>query len=393
MAGRNSDRYGQAFYGLDGAELSVTSLVLSEALYAILAGTDPKAIECFVDVTVGGVAVPYLESITIERGLSDQMGTCRLTVLCTSDAVPAGIAENAAVIVTAGVKFGTGTASQQVFAGRVDNWTPPDRGKIRGTLTAYDDAKRMDDDTVSGTMSGDLATWLGTETSTLSMGSTFSIVQKGAAVTIPTTYSLTGFRSLLDAAKAMVSALDMRYLFFSGAGDLVLFDPDYADDTADPQFTFDRVISFREMANTSQRFNRIGYSNYIGYAHDFVTFTLTVNPGGANSIQASEISTVAIISGTYNDAEDQAIYGILDLPGGVQNNICATDGELSAYAASVAAESQRSKFSLSVRFNPFLELGQKHLYGTTNGFVGRLRHNLTAGQLWTSDVEFWEATA
>jgi hypothetical protein len=286
------------------------------------------------------------------------------------------------------VRFGSGEASAQIFAGRVDNWTAPDKGKIRGTLTAYDDAKRLDDEGVSGTAGGDLAAWIEDQASDLSMVSSFQVISLGLPVTIPAGHTVTGFRSVLEAAQNMVSAYDQRYLFFSGLGDMVLFDPDYASGTTS-QFSMDKVISFRAKNNTDKRYNQIAYSNYVGYAYDFVTYALTVNPEGDDTFTASSVSATPIISGTYNDAADQAIYGVLPLFGGVQNNICASDAELLAFATSVATESQRQRYQLSTRFNPFIEIGSRNTVQSIDGFVARLRHEIRAGSLWTTQMEFW----
>jgi hypothetical protein len=389
MAGfGTTDRYGQAYYGVEGVDLPVSSLVLSSALYEILAGNDPAAMECYVDVTVGAVALPYVEAVTIERGLGDRLGQARITVLCDADDVPSGIVENAEVLISAGVRFGSGEAAAQIFAGRVDNWTAPDKGKIRGTLTAYDDAKRLEDASVSGQAGGDLAAWIEGKAAPLSMVGGFQVINQGAPVVIPASYSVTGFRSVLEAATKMVSAYDQRYVFFSGQGDMVLFDPEYAEGSSS-QFSMDRVISFRAKTNTDKRYNRIPYSNYVGYAHDFVTYSLTLNPEGQNNITASTVSSVPIISGTYNDTADQAIYGILNLSGGVQNNICASNAELLAFAESVGKESKRQRYQLSTRFNPFLEIGSRNTVQSLPGFIGRLRHEIRAGSLWRTDMEFW----
>lgn len=390
MSGLGRDRFGQAYFGTDGIDLPVSSLVLSQSLYDILTGLDPKAIETYCAVTVGGVAVPYVESITIERGLAERLGTARITVLCTSAEVPSGIAENAEVIITAGVKFGAGSAGAQVFIGRVDNWTAPDPGKIRGTLTAYDDAKRLEDASVSGSAGGDLATWIESRAVPLAMTSGFQVVNRGLPVIVRAGYSVTGFRSVLEAADTMVSAYDRRYLFLSGQGDMVLFDPDHADTSA-AAFDYSRVISFREKADTTKRYNRVAYSNYIGYAHDFVTYSLTQTPEGQGTITASTVGSAPIISGTYNDLADQAIYGVLALSGGVQNNLCVDSVELLAFAESVASESQRARRNLTARFNPFLELGSRLEVGGESGFVGKLRHEIRAGSLWLTDMDFWGA--
>jgi hypothetical protein len=390
VSGYGAEHYGQAYYGVDGIDLPVSTLVLSQAFQDILTGADPKPIECYADVTVGGVAIPKVEGITIERALGDRMGTARVTVLCTASTAPTSIIENAEIVITAGLKYGIGSAGIQVFRGRVDSWKPPDEGEIRGQLFAYDGAKRLEDASVSGAMTGDVATWLADQCAALSMGTGFAVVTKGTAVNIATSYSLAGFRSVLDAAQVLVSAWERRYVFFNGAGELVIFDPQYIAYDA-PQFEFSRAISFRELTDTSKRFNRVAYSNYIGYAHDFVTYTLTVTESGANTITASNVSTVPIISGTYNDAADQATYGVLELSGGVQNNIPTTDALLLAYATSVSRESKRSRYQFTTRFNPFLELGTMHSFAVANYFTGRLRHSLTSSGLWTTDAELWGA--
>jgi hypothetical protein len=196
---------------------------------------------------------------------------------------------------------------------------------------------------------------------------------------------------VLDAAVALVSAFDRRYVFFNGYGEMVLLDPDAAA-TEPPIITFNRAIAFRRIFDASKRFNRIAYSNYVGYAYDFVTYALTVTPEGTNTITAANVEDKSILSGVYEDAADQAIYGVLDLSGGVQNNICSTAEQLEAYAKSVATESQRERYGFTNRFNPLLEIGTTHTFNGATYFIGRMRHNISAGALWTTSLEFWGAS-
>lgn len=388
MGGYGKDRYGQAYYGVEGYDLAMSTLVISAELQAILSGADAKPIECAADVTIGGVAVPYIKDIKIERALSDRMGKAQLTILCDADNLPANIIQNAEVIISSKITFGSGTFTRQIFAGRVDTFTAPNKGQIEGQIACFDGAKRLDDADVSGSMIGDVANWLRDRCSTLDMGTGFAIIEEGEPIEIVSPHNLVGYRNVIDAAIALASAYNQRYVFFTGAGEMVIFDPTSAASTT-PQITFARAIAFREMLDTSKRFNRISFSNYVGYAHDFVTYALTVTPEGVNTITASNVGTNTIISGVYEDLADQAIYGVLDLSGGVQNNICSTEAQLDAYAESVSVESKRRRFSFSNRFNSLLELGTTHTFNGASYFIGRIRHNISTQSLWTTDVEFW----
>jgi len=388
MGSYGRDRYGQAYYGVNGVDLAVSTFVISDALQAILNGDDPSPIECAASVTIGGAAIPFIKNIKIERGLAERMGRADITILCDPTDLPATIAENAEVVISTEITFSGGSLSEQIFRGRVDKWTAPNRGEIEGRLECYDGAKRLDDVDIRGSMTGDVANWITDRAALLDMGTGFAVIERGDPVEIPAPHNLTGYRSLMQAAVALVSAFNQRYIFFTGAGEMVLFDPSTAAAEA-PQVTFARAISFREKLDTSKRFNRVRYSNYVGYAHDFVTYQLTVTPEGANTITASNVSTTPILSGIYDDLADQAIFGVLDLSGGVQNNICTTVEQLEAYAESVANESQRKRYSFGNRFNPLLEIGTTHAFQGDAYFIARIRHNISTTALWTTDLEFW----
>lgn len=385
------DRYGQAYYGVDGIDLAISTVVIGDDLQSILNGADPKPIECAANVTIGGAAMPYIKDITIERGLAQRLGFANITILCDPDDLPAEIVENAEVVITTTITFASGTLTEQIFRGRVDSWTAPNKGEIEGRVEAFDGAKRLDDASISGSMTGDVANWLRDRCASLSMGDGFAVIERGEPVLLPTAHNLTGYRNVLDAAVALVSAFDKRYVFFNGYGEMVLLDPDAAA-TEPPIITFNRAIAFRRIFDASKRYNRIAYSNYVGYAFDFVTYTLSVTPEGTNTITAANVEDRTILSGTYNDAADQALYGVLELSGGVQNNICSTDEQLSTYAESVATESQRDRYSFTNRFNPLLEIGTTHTFNSNTYFIGRMRHNISTAALWTTDLEFWGAT-
>ncbi len=118
-------------------------------------------------------------------------------------------------------------------------------------------------------------------------------------------------------------------------------------------------------------------------------YMFVVREDGSFTVSSGNAPGIVQISGTYDDLADQAIYGVLELSGGVQNNICTSDAELLAYATSVATESQRDKRFAQVRFNPFLELGDVVTYQTGTYFVARLQHNMNPDELWTTTVELW----
>jgi hypothetical protein len=338
---------------------------------------------------VGGVLITKIGSGRIERSLGADMGKAEMTILCSADDLPASIVENAEVIVTAGVRFGSGSVTQQVFRGNVDSWVPPNAGEINGQLIAFDGAKRLQDADVSGNITGDVANWIADRASTLDMGTGFAVIEKGSPVAIPQAYSLSGFRSVLDASKTLVSAFTQKYVFFSGAGEMIIFDPAKSI-LETPLVDFSRAISFRPITDTSKRYNRIRYTNYVGYAHDFVTYELTQTNTGANSIHASSVSSVPILEGVYDDTIDQGTYGILELSGGVQNNICLTDAQLLAFATSVSTESKRARKAFTARFNPILELASSLTFRGVQYFVASLAHNFNATSLWTTDMEIWQ---
>lgn len=376
--GYGVERFGQAYYGTEGLDLAGESLIISQALRDVLSGDDPRAVECYVDVTVGGVAVPKIESIDIERGLDGRIGLARVYVLCSADAIPSGIATNATVTITAGIRFAGADASAQIFSGRVDEWTPPDLGDIRGTLIAYDAAKILDEASVSGTASGDYAAWVELQASALSMDAGFSVVMKGSAVELGRSY-ISGFRrlggpypllafsTLLEAVNVLPSITEKRFCCVNGAGDLVVVDPAYVD-TEGAQFDFSKVISSREVTRASERYNRVKYSNFVGYA-------------------AGVLNT--LYEGTYNDTSDQAIYGVMELSGGVLNNLPISDAEMQLYAASVASVSQRRKWEIVTRFNPFVDIGSRHVFPAGNAQVGSIAHSLRSTGLWTTKMEVW----
>lgn len=381
------DRYGQSYYGVQGGSIQCSALVLSRELYDILAGNTPTPISCFADVTVGGTPVTNIEEIIVERAIWNKFGTVHIG-FHTANAAALSLPQNADLVVSAGVKFGSIVASQNIFVGGLDAFLAPSLGESRATLDGYDNSKRIQNADSGNAMQGDVATWLAGIASSLSMGANFRVIQRAAPVNILRLYSLVGFRDGLSAANALVSAYRQNYLFSTGLNELVILDPTTLAG-ATPLFALSKVTKAAALADSVSRYNQIPYSNYTGYARDFVTYQLTINPNGSSTVTSATVGSSPIVSGTYNDAADQAIYGIMKSPE-MQNGICQTDAELAAWAATVADESQREKADFETSFNPFVDLGSVIQYESELYFVARVRHFATASAFWTTRLELWK---
>ncbi len=235
-------------------------------------------------------------------------------------------------------------------------------------------------------MSGSLSSWLAARLAELGATGVW-VSDVGTPCTVARSMSLNGYRGVSSAAQMLATGDKWRYVFQRGSGEFVVLDPS-ALATAPPLFVLAKAMDYSEIIDTMNRYNRVPYSNYTGYAQDVVGYAITVNTDGSSTVSATSLGTASLVAGTYNDTADQTTYGILEAPI-LQNPIPTTAGEFDILAASFAAETQRRKFKFKVPHNPYFDLGNVCQYQSANYFCASIRHDISAGGFWTSEQELW----
>lgn len=365
MSGYCSDRYGQAYFGAEGFNLQIQTLVLADDLMAALTGSTLTPVTPFADVTVGGVALANVESIEIERSIWQKIGTCKIhfhTATSIATLIP-----NAAIIVTAGIRTGTSTVSQKLFVGRLDKYQAPGLGESLGVIDGYDNARLLQDQFLQCSMSGDVATWIASVLDGVSMGDDFQILSKCDPINMVWYVIIPGTLDAMVLSDTLINAFTTHYLFLTGMNELTILDPAWiaADDAL---FAYSKVLKDEPVLESTGRFNQVPYS----FLDDYLV-TYAGHPD----------------SGTYNDTTDQATYGVMPHPG-VQNGFCTTSAQFVTMATSIATESQRARKKLQVPFNPMIDLGHVLSYGGTKYFVAKILHLIDATRFWQTDLEVWE---
>lgn len=379
-------RYGQSYYGVDGFGITLSALLLDAGLYNALVGNVVEPLEYFADVYVGGVQIANGSNITITRQVWSESGQCEISFHHVPGSTPTGIAPNAEVQVYSGLKRLGVPAFQSVFLGRMDIYEAPTPGTTLARVTAFDYGAKLSKAEAGASMVGYLSTWLSARVAEI--GATGLYVSEiGTAANITRSINLNGYRGAMAAARMLATGDKWRYVFQRGLGELVVLDPT-ALSTVTPLFILAKALDYSEIVDTQNRFNRVPYSNYTGYAQDIVGYAITVNPDGSSTVSATSLGGGALVSGTYNDTADQTTYGIASAPI-LQNPIPTTTGEFDALAASYATESQRRKWRFKVPHNPFFDLGNVCQYGTEKYFAASIRHEISAGSFPISEWELW----
>lgn len=374
------DRYGQSYFGIEGFQIPASSLLLSDELYDVLVGNSPEPLDYFADVTVGGISVPHVESIDISRSIDQKAGTCGIT-FHTASATVAGVVANAEVIVNAGVRRGGATAFQTIFRGRLDQYTAPDLGQTAARIEAFDYGWVLDHTAPGSKITGNVAAWLQGKVDALGV-SGLQVITRGSVPVLSRELSLNAYQTILDAAQVMSAGDTWRYVFAIGNGSIVILDPaSLASQT--PLFTLTRAIKAQPVTDTSMRFNQVPYSNYVGYAADAVAYLVTVNSDGSSTIQTSGSSSAPLVSGTYNDAADQASVGVLP-SSSLLSPVPTTIEAFEILAASFSAESMRGRVDFETALNPFFDLGDVCEYDDERYFAASVKHSLRAGSFFTS---------
>lgn len=386
--GWNNERFEHLYFDCDALFIPCSTLILDQSLYDVLAGNTPGIVEYFADVTFGPSSTPllYIDEIYTERTFENLKGNMHLGFHTATSPI-AGLIANAEIKVVAGIRFNGKTATQQRFVGKIEEVVYPSEGQTRGTIDAFDDGQILADSSCnSGTLIGDVVSWIQTRASQLSMSTNFQVVPRTPGITLVNSHFLS-YSSFSDAIKTVSDAFQKHYVFFTGLNELVILDPSILS-AVTPLFTLASagIQTLKEIDSASDRFNRIPYSNYSGYSKNFVTYQVSVQPDGTSSINGVTITGTGFLSGVYNDTADQATFGILSNDG-TQNNICATDAELQTFCATVAEESQRARLEVEIAYNPFVDLGNVIQYDSENWVISRIRDRIQAGQIWKTLLE------
>ena len=379
-------RYGQSYYGIDGGQITLSSLLLDAGLYDALVGNTVEPLEYFADVYVGGAQLANISTITIGRMIWRESGRCEISFHHAPGATPSGIAANAEVQVYSGLKRLGVPASQSVFLGRLDVYEAPTPGTTLARITAFDYGQKLTKADAGTSMSGYLSTWLSARIADIGASGLY-VTDFGTPASITRSINLNGYRGVMSAAVTLATGDKWRYVFQRGSGEFVILDPT-ALSSEDALFVLAKALDYSEIVDTQSRFNRVPYSNYTGYAQDVVGYAITVNSDGSSTVTATSLGAVAVVAGTYNDATDQASYGVLEAPI-LQNPIPTTSGEFETLAASYADETQRRKWRFKVPHNPFFDLGNVCQYESEKYFAASVRHEIAAGEFWTSEWELW----
>lgn len=380
-------RYGQSYYGIDGGQILLSSLLLDSAVYDALVGNTVEPLEYFADVYVGGVQIANVERIVITRSIYKESGNADISFHHLPGTTPAGISAGAEVQVFSGIKRSGVAASQSVFLGKLDVYEAPTPGTTRARISAYDYGNRLSKAEAWSSMSGYLSAWLSARVSELGASSLF-VTDIGTPANIGRSINLNGYRGVMAAAIMLATGDKWRYIAQRGSGEIIILDPT-ALASADPLFTLAKALDYSEIVDTTNRFNRVPYSNYTGYAQDVVGYAITINADGSSTVSTTSLGTGTPISGTYDDAADQATYGVMESTI-LQNPIPTTTELFETLAASYAAESQRRKWAFRVPHNPYFDLGNVCSYDGSSHFAASIRHEMSAGAFWTSDWELWE---
>ncbi len=381
------DRYGRAYFGTNGLQIPVSTLILSDELYDALAGNTQEPFEYFADVQVGGVALPHVESISIDRAIDRKSGLCTI-IFHTASAVVQGVSANAEVSVSAGLRQNGAVAWQTVFRGRLDQYVAPDLGKTEARIEAFDIGRILDTEAPGSKITGDVAAWLQAKVEALGILG-LQVVTRGSSPILDRELSLNAYRTILDAARIMASGDIWRYVFAVGNGSIIVLDPASLA-TQSPLFTLTRALKAQPVTDASTRYNKVPYSNYVGYAADQVAYLVTVNPDGSSTIQTSGSSSAPLISGIYEDVADQAVYGVLE-SNSLLSPVPTSKEAFEGLAASFVTESRRSRIDFETAFNPFFDLGDVCEYDNNRYFAARVRHTIKAGRFWGSAWELRSA--
>lgn len=379
-------RYGQSYYGIDGGQITLSSLLLDAGLYDALVGNTVEPLEYFADVYVGGVQLANISTITIDRMIWRESGRCEISFHHAPGTTPAGIAANAEVQVYAGLKRLGVPASQSVFLGRLDVYEAPTPGTTLARITAFDYGNKLSKADAGASMSGYLSSWMAARVADLGASGLF-VSDVGAPANIARSINLNGYRGVMSAAQMLATGDKWRYVFQRGSGEIVILDPT-ALSSEDPLFELARAFDYSEIVDTQSRFNRVPYSNYTGYAQDVVGYAITINSDGSSTVSTTSLGDIDPVNGTYNDTTDQSSYGVLEAPI-LQNPIPTTAGEFETLAASYADETQRRKWRFRVPHNPFFDLGNVCEYESEKYFAASVRHEISASDFWKSEWELW----
>lgn len=388
----DTSRWDMGYWDTETAVLPVQSMIISQEIYDLLAGNDPGTVEYFADVTYADtdIPMPYVDTISIERSMEQIAGTVHIGFMDSSFPL-AGLSQGSKLSVSAGIRYAGKTASMQIFLGRAEKITYPSAGESqRAYLDGYDAGKSMMDETpgtgyttdttLPPAISGNIFDWFTTRLGSLGT-SGVTLYLRTSAITVPSG-TLINYRTLSEAMLALSNAYHYRYLYITGDNRLAVLDPNTLG-TVSPLFTLAAggIQRLQQVDSLIDRINKVPYQkSAVSEGSSVFWYDET------GTQQEAAATPVAGLIGTYNDTADQADYPICE-GATLANSIVNTAAEMETYAAEWCDETQRERLDLSVRFNPFVDLGDVLQYGTDTYFVYRIRHEIAAGSAWETKLE------
>lgn len=391
----NVSRWDRSYFDVETLVLNASTMVISQEIYNLLAGNTAGTVEYFADVKYGDslTQLDFVDMISIEREMGQIAGTLHVGFM--TNTVPlSGLLDGEIITVEAGMRFDGKTASQKVFHGRIKKVTYPSSGdSIRAYLDAYDAGKDLIDETpgfgentgynaadLPPAISGNIADWISLRLLELATEGVI-LRTRTAEISVPDD-TIIAYESLSECLKALARAYNFRYLYLTGANELVILDPSTLS-AETPLFTLvsQGILKSQRIDSLIDRVNRVPYSK----AGNTDSATIYYSDSSGVLHQAGATAVTAI-TGTYNDTTDQASYPVLTSDT-LRNDIVTTTAEFETLAAEYANETQRERHNLEIRFNPFLDLGDVIQYGTDKFFIYRVRHEIEVGKPWASRVE------
>jgi len=388
-------RLDRSYLDVEEVLLPCSTMILSQEIYDLLAGNIAGTVEYFADVRFGAslTQLDYVDMVSIEREMGQIAGILHIGFMTEATPV-SGLSEGKIITAEAGMRFNGKTASQKVFHGKIKKITYPSAGdSIRAYLDAYDAGKDMIDESpglgdndganavdLPPAISGSVFDWL--RNRLLSLGvSGVLLVPKGDDITVPAD-TLIAYTSLHEALKATTNAYNYRYAYLTGANELVILDPTTLSSIS-PLFSLasQGITKQQRIDSLIDRVNRVPYQKAGNTADASIYY---VDSSGV--LRQTAAAAVTAITGTYNDATDQASYPVLTSDT-LRNDIVTTAAQFETLAASFADETQRERYNIEIRFNPFLDLGHVIQIGTDKFFVYRIRHEIQVGKPWETKVE------
>lgn len=377
-------RIDRSYFDVDMSIVPCSAMVINAEIYNLVAGNVAGSVEYFADVKFGDslLAMPYVDEIGIEREMGQLAGTLHVGFMTRTSPV-SGLAQGGLITVEAGMRFNGKTASQKIFHGRVKKITYPSSGdSVRAYLDGFDAGKDMIDAlpgvgyntganaaNLPPAIEGDIFDWVRGRLETLPLSGVI-LRQRSGAISVPAG-TILAYQSLGEAVKAMANAYNFRYVYMTGSNELVILDPSaLASETPLFVLTSSGIEKQQQVDSLLDRVNRIPYQKSGNTAAASIFWV-----DGSGVMHQTSAAATDQITGTYNDLTDQASFPVLTADY-LRNDIVTTAAEFETIAAQMADETQRARKDLTIRFNPFIDLGDVVQIDSSKYFVYRIRHDI-----------------